>query len=44
MTHHRTVIVGTGFSGIGMAIKLLREGERDFVLLDQFGLGANENE
>ena len=35
MTHHRTVIVGTGFSGIGMAIKLLREGERDFVLLER---------
>jgi cation diffusion facilitator CzcD-associated flavoprotein CzcO len=29
------VIVGTGFSGIGMAIKLLREGERDFVLLER---------
>ena len=37
MTHHRTVIVGTGFSGIGMAIKLLREGERDFVLLERAG-------
>jgi cation diffusion facilitator CzcD-associated flavoprotein CzcO len=35
VTHHRTVIVGTGFSGIGMAIKLLREGERDFVLLER---------
>ena len=35
MTHHRTVIVGTGFSGIGMAIRLLREGERDFVLLER---------
>src|SRR5215207_2292940 len=39
VTHHRTVIVGTGFSGIGMAIKLLREGERDFVLLER----ADEN-
>ena len=37
MTHHRTVIVGTGFSGIGMAIKLLREGDRDFVLLERAG-------
>ncbi len=37
MTHHHTVIVGTGFSGIGMAIKLLREGERDFVLLERAG-------
>jgi cation diffusion facilitator CzcD-associated flavoprotein CzcO len=35
VTHHRTVIVGTGFSGIGMAIKLVREGERDFVLLER---------
>ena len=35
MTHHRTVIVGSGFSGIGMAIRLLREGERDFVLLER---------
>ncbi|MEA2362162.1 MAG: hypothetical protein QOD71_1307 [Thermoleophilaceae bacterium] len=35
MTHHRTAIVGTGFSGIGMAIKLLREGERDFVVLER---------
>jgi cation diffusion facilitator CzcD-associated flavoprotein CzcO len=37
VTHHRTVIVGTGFSGIGMAIKLLREGERDFVMLERAG-------
>src|SRR6185503_923091 len=35
VTHHRTVIVGTGFSGIGMAIRLLREGDRDFVLLER---------
>jgi cation diffusion facilitator CzcD-associated flavoprotein CzcO len=35
VTHHRTVIVGTGFSGIGMAIRLLRDGERDFVLLER---------
>ncbi len=35
MSHHRTVIVGTGFSGIGMAIRLLRDGERDFVLLER---------
>jgi cation diffusion facilitator CzcD-associated flavoprotein CzcO len=37
MTHHRVAIVGTGFSGIGMAIKLLEEGERDFVLLERAG-------
>ncbi len=35
MTHHRIAIVGTGFSGIGMAIRLLREGETDFVLLER---------
>jgi cation diffusion facilitator CzcD-associated flavoprotein CzcO len=35
VTHPRTVIVGSGFSGIGMAIRLLREGERDFVLLER---------
>jgi cation diffusion facilitator CzcD-associated flavoprotein CzcO len=38
VTDHRTVIVGAGFSGIGMAVRLLRDGERDFVLLER----ANE--
>jgi cation diffusion facilitator CzcD-associated flavoprotein CzcO len=33
--HHRIVIVGTGFSGLGMAIKLKEEGEHDFVLLER---------
>jgi cation diffusion facilitator CzcD-associated flavoprotein CzcO len=33
--HHRTVIVGAGFSGIGMAVRLLEDGERDFVLLER---------
>jgi cation diffusion facilitator CzcD-associated flavoprotein CzcO len=37
MTHHRTVILGTGFSGLGMAIRLLKDGERDFVLLERAG-------
>jgi cation diffusion facilitator CzcD-associated flavoprotein CzcO len=37
VTHHRVAIVGTGFSGIGMAIDLLREGERDFVVLERAG-------
>ena len=37
MTHHRIVIVGTGFSGLGMAIKLRQEGELDFVLLERAG-------
>jgi cation diffusion facilitator CzcD-associated flavoprotein CzcO len=35
VTHHRTVIVGAGFSGIGMAVRLLEDGERDFVLLER---------
>jgi len=35
VTHHRTVIVGAGFSGIGMAVRLLRDAERDFVLLER---------
>jgi cation diffusion facilitator CzcD-associated flavoprotein CzcO len=35
--HHGTVIVGTGFSGLGMAIRLLKDGERDFVLLERAG-------
>jgi cation diffusion facilitator CzcD-associated flavoprotein CzcO len=35
VTHHRTVIVGAGFSGIAMAVRLLRDGERDFVLLER---------
>jgi cation diffusion facilitator CzcD-associated flavoprotein CzcO len=37
VTHHRVAIVGTGFSGIGMAIRLLDEGETDFVLLERAG-------
>jgi cation diffusion facilitator CzcD-associated flavoprotein CzcO len=31
----RTIIIGAGFSGIGAAIKLLEEGERDFIVLDR---------
>ncbi|MGH2743872.1 MAG: flavin-containing monooxygenase [Thermoleophilaceae bacterium] len=37
MTHHRVVVVGSGFSGLGMAIRLLKDGERDFVLLERAG-------
>ena len=36
-THHEIVIVGTGFSGLGMAIKLKQEGREDFVLLERAG-------
>jgi cation diffusion facilitator CzcD-associated flavoprotein CzcO len=35
VTHHRIAIVGSGFSGIGMAIRLLEDGETDFVLLER---------
>jgi cation diffusion facilitator CzcD-associated flavoprotein CzcO len=30
LTHQRIVIVGTGFSGLRMAIKLRQEGEGEF--------------
>ena len=35
--HHRIVIVGTGFSDLGIAIRLKQEGEEDFVLLERAG-------
>ena len=35
MTYHRCVIVGAGFSGLGAAIMLRREGIEDFVLLER---------
>ncbi len=35
--HHRIAIVGTGFSGLGMAIRLRQAGEEDFVLLERAG-------
>jgi cation diffusion facilitator CzcD-associated flavoprotein CzcO len=37
VSHHRVVVVGSGFSGLGMAIRLLKDGERDFVLLERAG-------
>jgi cation diffusion facilitator CzcD-associated flavoprotein CzcO len=33
--HHRVAIIGAGFSGLGMAIRLLQEGIEDFVVLDR---------
>lgn len=33
--HHHVAIVGTGFSGLGMAIRLAQRGEHDFVLLEK---------
>ncbi len=35
--HARVVIVGAGFSGLGMAIALKREGVHDFVVLERSG-------
>jgi cation diffusion facilitator CzcD-associated flavoprotein CzcO len=33
--HVRVAIVGSGFAGLGMAIRLLERGERDFVVLER---------
>jgi cation diffusion facilitator CzcD-associated flavoprotein CzcO len=33
--HAHVVVVGTGFSGIGMAVKMLENGTRDFLLLER---------
>src|ERR1700757_1789859 len=33
--HHDVVIVGTGFAGLGMAIRLKQAGEDDFVVLEK---------
>jgi cation diffusion facilitator CzcD-associated flavoprotein CzcO len=35
VSHHRVAIVGTGFSGLGMAARLKREGIDDFVVLER---------
>lgn len=33
--HHRVVIIGSGFSGLGAAIRLRQEGVEDFVILER---------
>jgi cation diffusion facilitator CzcD-associated flavoprotein CzcO len=33
--HHKIVIVGSGFAGLGMGIQLLRDGIDDFVILEK---------
>lgn len=33
--HHRIVIIGSGFAGLGAAIRLKQEGEQDFVILER---------
>jgi cation diffusion facilitator CzcD-associated flavoprotein CzcO len=37
MTHHQVAIVGAGFSGLGMAIRLKQAGTEDFVVLERAG-------
>ncbi|MGH3940365.1 MAG: flavin-containing monooxygenase [Pseudonocardiaceae bacterium] len=36
-THHHVVIIGTGFAGLGMAIRLRNQGMTDFVVLERAG-------
>ncbi|HET8731102.1 MAG TPA: NAD(P)/FAD-dependent oxidoreductase [Moraxellaceae bacterium] len=36
-THHEIVIVGSGFSGIGMGIALRKAGRHDFIILEKGG-------
>ena len=33
--HHRIAVIGTGFSGIGLAVRLREAGIHDFVLLER---------
>ncbi|HEX2296952.1 MAG TPA: NAD(P)/FAD-dependent oxidoreductase [Pseudonocardiaceae bacterium] len=35
--HHHVIVVGTGFAGLGMAIRLRRQGITDFVVLERAG-------
>jgi cation diffusion facilitator CzcD-associated flavoprotein CzcO len=37
LTHHRVVIIGSGFSGLGMAIRLKQAALEDFVILERAG-------
>ncbi|MFC0626535.1 flavin-containing monooxygenase [Kribbella deserti] len=34
-THHRVIVAGTGFAGIGMAVRLKQSGYHDFVVLER---------
>jgi cation diffusion facilitator CzcD-associated flavoprotein CzcO len=36
-THHHVIVVGTGFAGLGMAIRLRHHGITDFVVLERAG-------
>jgi cation diffusion facilitator CzcD-associated flavoprotein CzcO len=35
VTHHRVVIVGAGFAGVGLGVRLLEAGIEDFVILER---------
>ncbi len=35
LQHVRIAILGTGFSGLGMAIKLKQQGQEDFVVIEK---------
>ena len=35
--HYETIIIGSGFAGLGMAIKLKQSGQDDFLVLEQAG-------
>lgn len=37
VTDTEVIVIGTGFSGLGLAIRLKRAGKRDFVVLDRAG-------
>jgi cation diffusion facilitator CzcD-associated flavoprotein CzcO len=34
-THHHVIVIGTGFAGLGMAIRLRQRGMTDFVMLER---------
>jgi cation diffusion facilitator CzcD-associated flavoprotein CzcO len=34
-THHHVIVIGTGFAGLGMAIRLRQRGMTDFVVLER---------
>ncbi|MDF1639294.1 flavin-containing monooxygenase, partial [Alcanivorax jadensis] len=39
--HHKVAIIGTGFSGLGMAIRLKQQGENDFIIFEkEAGVGG----
>ncbi|WP_250656300.1 flavin-containing monooxygenase [Alkalimarinus coralli] len=41
IVHHKIAIIGTGFSGLGMAIQLKQSGEEDFVVFEkESGVGG----